>query len=185
MKRARGLALMILLPVTILSLNLVRTVPPAGDGPVFIAHSEENVLVELGQGFSQPGVYQFIDETTWLDVISLTGHDLNTDRLKPELLSGTVRNGRRVDLVLQGAVLEQLSLCWMKAAKRMALGIPLHPDRMTEEDWQALPGIGGKLASRIEQFRQDNGGFGSFVSLKQVKGIGVKRLESWRKYFSR
>jgi len=180
---AEGLTLFIGLTLMILLLNLFRAVSLEGAGPVFIVKPEEKINVELGRGFPQPGVYQFLDGTPWIDVISLTEIDLSSEQLESNLFSGFVECGRKVDLILQGAVIESFSLSWMKASKRMALGIPLDPDRMTEEDWQALPGIGEKLASKIEQYRQDNGDFGSFLSLQQVNGIGQKRLESWRRYF--
>jgi competence protein ComEA len=71
----------------------------------------------------------------------------------------------------------------MPAAQRMALGIPLHPERMSVEDWEALAGIGPKLAQAIEVERQQNGDFGSLAGLQRVKGIGSKRLAAWEKYF--
>ncbi len=72
----------------------------------------------------------------------------------------------------------------MSAGKRIALSIPLHPDRMDLDDWSALPGIGAKLAARIETDRQKNGEFGTFENLARVKGIGQKSLSRWQKYFA-
>jgi len=72
---------------------------------------------------------------------------------------------------------------YMSAEARMLLGIPLHPERMSRDDWQALPGIGEKLAEAIERDRQKNGDFGSLAALRRVKGGGPGRLKSWEKYF--
>lgn len=71
----------------------------------------------------------------------------------------------------------------MPASQRIVLGIPLHPDSMVGDDWQALPGIGPKLAERIEADRQKNGEFASLEDLKRVSGIGKKRIEAWRIFF--
>jgi competence protein ComEA len=71
----------------------------------------------------------------------------------------------------------------MPAAQRMALRIPLHPDRMSAEDWEALAGIGPGLAKAIEMERQQNGDFGSLAGLQRVKGIGSKRLAAWENFF--
>lgn len=76
-----------------------------------------------------------------------------------------------------------VSIGWMPARQRMALGIPLHPDRMSLGDWQALPGIGPKLALTIETDRQENGDFGSLEAVERVRGVGPKRIEAWRRYF--
>jgi competence protein ComEA len=71
----------------------------------------------------------------------------------------------------------------MPAAQRMALGTPLHPERMSLDDWQALPGIGPRLARIIEEDRQKNGDFGDLDGLDRVAGIGHKLIERWRKFF--
>jgi competence protein ComEA len=71
----------------------------------------------------------------------------------------------------------------MPASQRMALGIPLHPDRMSGEDWEALAGIGPRMALAIEEDRQRNGDFGSLARLQRVKGVGPKRLAGWEQFF--
>jgi competence protein ComEA len=65
----------------------------------------------------------------------------------------------------------------------MAIGVKLHPDHMTREDWEALPGIGSRLAEKIEENRQKNGDFGALDDLKRVRGVGSKSIERWRCFF--
>jgi competence protein ComEA len=59
----------------------------------------------------------------------------------------------------------------------------LHPDRMSFDDWQFLPGIGEALARRMELNRQENGDFVSLEGLLRVKGVGIKSIERWRIFF--
>lgn len=47
-----------------------------------------------------------------------------------------------------------------------------------------LPGIGVKTANQIIEFRSKQGGFKSPDDLKQVKGIGDKKLAAIRKYIT-
>ena len=50
----------------------------------------------------------------------------------------------------------------------------------TDQDFDALPGIGPKLAERIMAYRQSVGAFHSLDELRSVKGIGEKTFERIR-----
>ncbi|THJ24798.1 MAG: helix-hairpin-helix domain-containing protein [Nitrospira sp. CG24E] len=53
-------------------------------------------------------------------------------------------------------------------------------NRATEQEFDALPGIGARLAERIIAYRQSVGTFRSLDELQQVKGIGMKKFERIR-----
>jgi competence protein ComEA len=53
-------------------------------------------------------------------------------------------------------------------------------NRATEQDFDALPGIGPRLAERIMAYRQSAGAFHSLDELRDVKGIGNKKFERIR-----
>lgn len=57
----------------------------------------------------------------------------------------------------------------------------IHLNRATASQLQSLKGVGPALAARILQHRQQHGLFQRLEDLTQVKGIGAKRLEKWRK----
>ena len=64
----------------------------------------------------------------------------------------------------------------------VALGACLDRNRAALDDWQALPGIGPRLAERIAREREVRGRFESVADLSAVKGIGPKRLAVFRKF---
>lgn len=70
----------------------------------------------------------------------------------------------------------------MDGERHLVLGIPLDINRATARDFEALPGIGPKLAERIVETRTQLGGFKSIDDLKRVKGIGEGKLERIRRY---
>jgi competence protein ComEA len=64
-------------------------------------------------------------------------------------------------------------------SKRSHAGL-LDLNRATEQDLDALPGVGAKLAARIMKYRQSVGVFQSLDELRAVKGIGKKKFEQIR-----
>ena len=65
------------------------------------------------------------------------------------------------------------------APKRSYKG-PLDLNRATDQDFDALPGIGPRLAERIMEYRQSVGVFHSLDELRAVKGIGKKKFDRIR-----
>lgn len=153
------------------------------DPPAVMRSIPRALPVWLGQGFAQPGLHQLSDASSWMSVIELTDNESARKWLSLELSARPPQPGESLSLGLGEAEKRVLVRDWLPAEQRMALGVALHPERMSLEDWQALPGIGPRLAERIEGDRQKNGDFGDFDALIRVKGVGRKSLERWRKYF--
>jgi competence protein ComEA len=65
------------------------------------------------------------------------------------------------------------------ATQRYHQGL-LDLNRATDKDFDALPGVGPKLAERIMKYRQSVGIFHSLDELRAVKGIGKKKFEQIR-----
>jgi competence protein ComEA len=96
--------------------------------------------------------------------------------------STPLRQGECLEVFCENGQVAEVVKDFIPAGQRITLGISLHPDRMKDSDWQALPGIGPRLADRIIKDRQKNGDFGGLQALQRVPGIGpgtVKRLEKF------
>ncbi len=177
-------AVLVLAILVFLGVLLSREAFHTGSLPAFSWHKEKNIFVEMNLGESELGVYQINDGLALCDVINLTGAVLADDfHTEPGKCISLV-SGARLKIIEKDQKISNVERTWMSAGKRIALSIPLHPDRMDLDDWSALPGIGEKLAARIETDRQKNGEFGTFENLVRVKGIGQKSLSRWRKYFA-
>ena len=152
--------------------------------PAFFVAEKAPGWVELGAGFKSPGVRQLFDKQTPGDVMKLTNGGEGSSALcdNPEWRTLLI-SGERLDIDKNSRRNRCLRRSWMSASTRMTLGVPLHPDKMGLADWTALPGIGPKLAERIEIYRQKNGDFGRLKALQSVPGIGPKRIEVWRVFF--
>jgi competence protein ComEA len=160
-----------------------EVLPAKEEPPVFSCSGQEPQWLALGDGFPQPGVHQIIDGETPRGVIEMAIGVNPLPSAFADLSDLPPESGTLIDIEMEGSEIVGFSWSWMPASQRLVLGIPLRPDTMKEEDWEALPGIGPKLARRIEEDRQKNGEFASLEDLKRVSGIGPKRIQAWRKFF--
>lgn len=174
-----GCTLLLLFSVFTLSRQVFREEKP----PAFFVLPGPGVVVGLGDGFPRRGIRQISDDSCPGDVIMLTFLEGRAVAPKYQGKEDRLVNGELLTLTFPDAEKATLSRSWLPAAQRIALSIPLHPDRMTLADWMVLPGIGPKLAERIEADRQKNGDFGSLGALQRVSGIGPKRIDRWGKFF--
>ena len=166
-----------------LAMLLMQRAPLMEELPLIFPSEPNYVHFELSGPGSSSGVYQLNDGLSVLDVIELT--IFSSGHLSPSAESYVkpAINGARYGIAKKDQKIEIVQRGWMSAGKRIALGIALHPDRMSSSDWVALPGIGKKLAEKIHTDRQKNGEFGSLDALKRVKGVGPGRIANWRTFF--
>ena len=67
-------------------------------------------------------------------------------------------------------------------ASGVGSGTQVNLNTATAEQLDALPGIGPVLAERIVAWRTSHGAFASVDQLREVSGIGARKLESIREY---
>jgi len=72
----------------------------------------------------------------------------------------------------------------MEARKLLIFSIPLDLNRVSAEDLALIPGIGESLAREIVAYRESRKGFRSVEELKNVKGIGEKKFQSFKAYLT-
>lgn len=183
MQGRQGLFLLVLCLLVFLGYDMGRHVLVNQDVPTFFVEERPEVQISLGGDWEGAGVLQISDGLTLADVINLT--DLSVSPLSPGkmLKSECLKTGERFVLQVVNGEVVGYSQGWMSAAQRVALGIPLHPDRMTVTDWDYLPGVGKSLAGAIETDRQNNGDYFNLSALQRVSGIGKKRIAQWKDFF--
>ncbi len=72
----------------------------------------------------------------------------------------------------------------LSAFQKVTLGKPIMINAASEQDLQAIPGIGPKLAHEIILKRERTGRFLHMEDLVSVPGIGPKLFESIKKYIT-
>ncbi len=180
----RGVGLLLLLMLGLAVYDLGRSVSSLEEGSALVRPEPPVPRVLLiDESGRIDGIHQINDARGLLSVINLAELSLSdVARTKIHQID-EYPDGISVEFQIVGNVVEDISVGWMPAAMRIALAIPLVVERMTQADWDDLPGVGPALARRIIQNRQKNGEFRSFWALKRVKGIGQHRLERWQQFF--
>ena len=136
----------------------------------------QSLLLKLGMFAATMGVVFWIGWTLpasfdrTRDLTAISSEDLKADSA---FSSGDATGVSSSPIALMS---DQLSTA---ASKRSHKGL-LDLNRATEEDFDALPGIGPRLAERILEYRKSAGAFHSLDELRAVKGIGKKTFEQIR-----
>lgn len=106
-------------------------------------------------------------------------HDLAAKSFEEAPSANTLSRGPVAAVSLATATLPSDPPAMAPVPRRSHQGL-LDLNRATEQDFDALPGIGPKLAERIMAHRQSVGAFHSLDELRAVKGIGKKKFERIR-----
>jgi len=170
----------------------------------------KEVVVEILGEVQEPGVYIFKNPPTLIEAVEKAGglkENIPLDRgLSSEILeTGVLINVIREPDVIppypplakggEGGILEKrgsggiiqnvikIKLSRMEANKLLALSIPLDLNRVSVEDLCLIPGIGESLARQVVTYRERRKGFRSVEELKNVKGVGEKKYQSFKTFF--
>jgi competence protein ComEA len=136
-----------------------------------------SLFIKLGMFAATMGVVFWIGWT--LPTSFDRAHDLavnSSEGAQAEMASGS---GRATAVSPSSVALLSDHPSTAAAPKRSHKGL-LDLNRATEQDFDALPGIGPRLAERIMKYRQSVGAFHSVNELPDIKGIGKKKFERIR-----
>lgn len=134
-------------------------------------------VLEVGGDSKKAGICFFPASANLAGVLKELGVD---DLLSPEQLRDALIS---TDTALK-VVVEQggARLVAMAAVSRLALGLPVNLNKVTEEELTAVPGIGGKTASRIAKLRRIKGRIKSIDELAEIPGINERKLKTLKDY---
>jgi competence ComEA-like helix-hairpin-helix protein len=77
----------------------------------------------------------------------------------------------------------KVKICRMAANKLLVFSIPVDLNRASFEDLCLIPGIGEALARDMIDYRERRKGFQSVEEIKNVRGIGEKKYQSFKTFF--
>ena len=146
---------------------------------------EENVrefVVEVVGEVCNPGVYIFKNPPTLKEAIEKAGGFKEPTQFDKGSSSEVLETGTLLNITKESPQEVKVKLGRMEARKLVVFSIPLDLNRVTMEDLCLIPGIGESLAREIVIHRERRKGFRSVEKLKNVKGIGEKKSQTFKSY---
>jgi competence protein ComEA len=157
----------------------VEPVPAARPGGARAAPPPE-LLVHVAGEVRRPGVYRVPRGGRVHDAVQLAGGLTSRAEQAGVNLVARVTDGQQVVVPRRGAAGGGAAPVAGGSAGGAGPGAKVSLASATLEQLDAIDGIGPTLAKRILEYRDQHGGFRSVDELRQVDGIGEKRVESLR-----
>lgn len=150
--------------------------------------SREQVLkewvIEVSGEVQQPGIFLFEKPPSLKETLDRAGGLEETVRSGDPIFSEILETGTSLFVHKTADQSYKAKIGRMEANKLLVFSIPLDLNRVSAEDLCLIPGIGESLASEILAYRERRKGFGSREDLKNVKGIGEKKYQSMKRFFT-
>ena len=178
------LSLLALLMLGLLYFRFYHTPLPSPAEEVF-----REIVIEVAGEVKSPGIQLFRETPTLYSVLEKAGGFKEISLQNNGSLSERLETGTLVTVTkktsIQGSQEEmRVTLGRMEAKKLLVFSIPLDINRVSVEDLCLVPGIGEPLAREILTHRDRRKGFRSLEELRNVKGIGEKKIGDIKNYFT-
>ena len=134
--------------------------------------------IEKAGGLKETAQFDSISSTEVLETGTLLTVTKESSQLPPHppLLKGGHGGIKQEDL--------KIRISRMAANKLLVFSIPLDLNRVSPEDLCFIPGIGESLAQEIIAYRERRKGVRSVDELENIKGIGEKKYQYLRGFFT-
>ena len=142
------------------------------------------IIIEVTGEVNKTGIYVFRNAPTLKEVIEKAGGFKEPILLDTATSSEVLETGTLLNVLKASPKEIKLKIGRMEANKLLTFSIPLDLNRVSVEDLRLIPGIGESLAQEIVTYRKRRKGFRSVEELKNVKGVGEKKYQSYKPFFT-
>lgn len=159
-----------------------------------MAVSETGLRVHVGGEVRRPGLQTLAPGARVAEAIAAAGGPTPRARLEALNLAARVHDGDHLRVPAPGEAgprpPQPVRVAARRASRASRRGTKASPtsrldlNRAGVAELERLPGVGPAMASRIVQVRQRLGGFQELEDLREVPGIGAKRLARLRPHLT-
>jgi competence ComEA-like helix-hairpin-helix protein len=143
--------------------------------PAFTGQLDNSLAIEVVENDQPKGIYFVGPETT-------SGQLLKTAGIGEFLYPAFKLNDGMKITINSVSGKNDIVVTKIASAERLALGMPLNINQVTEDELLLITGIGQATAEKILDLRSKLGRFRNIEQLMEIKGIKEKKLAEIRKY---
>ncbi len=141
-------------------------------------------VIEVVGEVQRPGIHLFRNPPLLKEAIEKAGGLKKTALFDIRSSSETLETGTLLTVEEESPEKFNVKIERMEARNLLVFSIPLDLNRISVEDLCLVPGIGESLAEEIVNYRKKRKGFRSVEELKNVKGIGEKKYQTIKPFFT-
>jgi competence protein ComEA len=143
--------------------------------PVFTDQLDNSLAIEVVENDQPKGIYFFGSEIFSKQLLKIAGiEEFSIKNFKLE-------DGMKM-IINSASGNKNVVITQIASAERLALGMPIDINQVTEDDLLLVRGIGEVTAKKILDLRGKLGRFRNLMQLMEIKGIKEKKLTEIRKY---
>jgi competence protein ComEA len=173
----RGAIAVLMIFLTVYGVSLLHARQPVGETPIPWGNQGQGLMaVEVAGDYGRDGIYFLPEGMTVEKALYIAGIPGMNPREKAD------RGGISAGSVLTASPQGEVNIREMAAARKLALGLPVDLNRISEEELSLVPGIGEKMAYQIILLRMERGGFRELADLTALPGIKEKKLNGLKGY---
>ena len=170
--------------------------------PVLSEESAKETVIEVLGEVRQPGIYLYQNPPNLREAIERAGGLKETAQFDTTLASTILETGTLLTVTREFSQIPPslplskggqegmnqdkitIRIGRMAANKLLVFSIPVDLNHVSVEDLCLVPGIGESLAQEVIAYRERRKGFHSVEELKNVRGIGVKKYQNLKRFFT-
>jgi len=143
-----------------------------------------NIAIEVAGEITHPGIYSFPRRVTVGQALLEAGEIERGKIGNPQMLNEALNAGSKIVVTRDEKHIVTIELARMEPQKCIVFAVPLDLNEVGEEHLILIPGIGPQLARGIIHYRSTRGGFRKIDELKDISGIGDKKLRNLERYLA-
>ena len=149
------------------------------------SEKQEHVVIHITGSVKNPGIVKLKEGSRIEDAIEAAGGLTENADITNVNLAYVLDDGIKIKIpsvtdedIGDEVISESIGENIVEESKETSQGNMVNINKATESELQELPGIGSSLASKIIEYRNQNGKFNNIEDIKNVNGIGESKYSN-------